>query len=123
LSLLTSKNVGGRRYAVSTGYSQGYVVKHDLIQRFCEKLALRLGSRGPLNIQLRMSEGVPFVFELHPRFSGTTPIRADVGFNEVDILLRNYLFGEKFSRLDYKYNVAAIRAFEHVIVPIEQMKR
>jgi carbamoyl-phosphate synthase large subunit len=122
LSLLTSKNVGGRRYAVSTGYSQGYVIQHDVIQRFCEKLALDLGSRGPLNIQLRMSEGVPFVFEIHPRFSGTTPIRADVGFNEVDILLRNYLFGEKFSRLHYQFNVAAIRAFEHVIVPIEQMK-
>lgn len=123
LSLLTSKTIGARRYALSTGYSQGYIIKHPEIQGFCENLALRIGSRGPLNIQLRMSEGVPYVFELHPRFSGTTPIRADVGFNEVDILLRNYLFGERFSRIAYNHDMAAIRAFEHVIVPVDRMKR
>lgn len=123
LSLLSSGVASGRRYAVSTGYSQGYIIRHEYIQRFCEKLAIDLGSRGPLNIQLRMSEGVPYIFEIHPRFSGTTPIRADVGFNEVDVLLRNFLFGEKFSRLNYKVDVAAIRAFEHVIVPIEEMKK
>jgi carbamoyl-phosphate synthase large subunit len=33
------------------------------------------------------------------------------------------LFDEKFERLNYKKNVAAIRAFEHVIVPIDEMQR
>lgn len=123
LSLLHSRKIKNCTHAISTGYSQGFVIKHRAIQEFCENLALKLGSIGPLNIQLRMHNKKPYVFELHPRFSGTTPIRADVGFNEVDILLRNFLYGEKFSRLNYKYDVAAIRAFEHVIVPIKKIKK
>jgi carbamoyl-phosphate synthase large subunit len=125
LSLLSSRNIPDRRCALSTGCSQGFIVRDPAIQAFCERLAVQLDSRGPLNIQLRLDPRTkaPFVFEIHPRFSGTTPIRADVGFNEVDILLRNALFGESFGRLEYRANVAAIRAFEHVIVPIEKLLR
>jgi carbamoyl-phosphate synthase large subunit len=125
LSLLASTRVGDRRCSISTGYSQGFIVKEPAIQAFCEQLALRLRSCGPLNIQLRLDPATkaPWVFEVHPRFSGTTPIRADVGFNEVDLLLRNWLLGETFGRLDYRTDVAAIRAFEHVIVPTDQLLR
>jgi len=48
-------------------------------------------------------------------------MRSDVGFNEPDILLRNQLFSETFGRIDYQSNVAVIRAFEHVIVPMDNM--
>jgi carbamoyl-phosphate synthase large subunit len=121
LSLLDSKKVGSTSYSISTGYSQGFFIKDAPIQDFCENLSRNLGSTGPLNIQLRVHKEEIFVFEIHPRFSGTTTMRADVGFNEPDIMLRNYLSGEDFSRINYQYNVAAIRAFEHVIVPIDQM--
>lgn len=121
LSLLHSKQYKGTAYSVSTGYSQGFIIKDAAIQEFCEKLAVTLDSRGPLNIQLRLKGKEIYVFEIHPRFSGTSTMRADVGFNEPDILLRNVLFNEKFGRLKYQYNVAAIRAFEHVIVPMKDM--
>jgi carbamoyl-phosphate synthase large subunit len=124
-SLHTSRPIADRHFALSTGYSQGYIIRDTRIQSFCERLASQLDSRGPLNIQLRIDPvtGNPLVFEIHPRFSGTTPIRADVGFNEVDVLLRNVLFGESFGRLGYRTNVAAIRAFEHVIVPMDNLLR
>ncbi len=121
LSLQLSRRIGDRQCAISSGYSQGFIVRDERIQSFCERLALDLKSIGPLNIQLRVDGERIYVFEIHPRFSGTTPMRADVGFNEVDLLLRNRLFGTTFGRLDYRANVAAIRAFEHVIVPIESM--
>jgi carbamoyl-phosphate synthase large subunit len=121
LSLLDSKRCGERTAAVSTGISQGFVVRHPEIQEFCEDLAIRLGSHGPLNLQLRVHDGEFYVFEIHPRFSGTTPIRASAGFNEPDILLRNFLSGEEFGRVPYSENVAAIRAFEHVLVPVDEM--
>jgi carbamoyl-phosphate synthase large subunit len=121
LSLLESKNCGERTVAISTGISQGFVIRHQEIQGFCEDLASKLGSRGPMNFQLRVHNGEFYVFEIHPRFSGTTPIRASAGFNEPDILLRNHLYGEEFSRLDYRHDLAAIRAFEHVLVPIDGM--
>jgi carbamoyl-phosphate synthase large subunit len=123
LSLQATRKYKGKNYAISTGYSQGFVIKDKKIQDFCEEVAYKLRSTGPLNIQLRVDNqtGKIYIFEIHPRFSGTTPIRADVGFNEVDIYLRNVLFDEYFTRINYLFNVAAIRAFEHVIVPIEQM--
>ena len=122
LSLLDSRTLNGKNYAVSTGYSQGFFIKHERIQSFCEELAKTLKSTGPLNIQLRLIEDTIYVFEIHTRFSGTSPMRADVGFNEADILLRNHLYNEQFSRLNYQYDVAVIRAFEHVVVPISKMK-
>jgi carbamoyl-phosphate synthase large subunit len=121
LSLLDAKRIGGRTAAISTGISQGFIVAHPEIQEFCEDLAKRLGSCGPLNLQLRVHDGEFYVFEIHPRFSGTTPIRASAGFNEPDVLLRNHLHGEEIGRLNYRREVAAIRAFEHVLVPVETM--
>jgi len=121
LSLLKEKKQEAQKIIISSGYSQGYIIKDKEIQNFCEDLALKLQSKGPLNIQLRKHKGEVFVFEVHPRFSGTTPIRASVGFNEVDILLQNFIYNKKFGRIPYQYNVAAIRAFEHKIVPIETL--
>lgn len=121
LSLLDAKAVDGGTATVSTGISQGFIVRDPRIQDFCEGLAGRLGSRGPMNLQLRVSEDAFYVFEIHPRFSGTTPIRASAGFNEPDMLLRNHLFDEEFGRVDYRRDVAAIRALEHVLVPVADM--
>lgn len=123
LSLLDSKIRGEETVAVSTGISQGYVVRHQAIQEFCEDLAKSLNSRGPLNIQLRVHDSNLVVFEIHPRFSGTTAIRASAGFNEPDVLLRNHLYGEEFSRLGYRENLMAIRAVEHVLVPMGEACR
>ena len=122
LSLLQSKVVNDKNYAISTGYSQGFFIKDKEIQDFCEDFAGKINSKGPLNLQLRKHEGKIYIFEIHPRFSGTTTFRADVGFNEPDVLLRNHLFGETFGRLNYQYDVACIRAFEHIVVPIKDMK-
>lgn len=121
LSLLQSKTVNNKNHAISTGYSQGFFIRDKEIQDFCETFAKRINSKGPLNLQLRKHKGKIYVFEIHPRFSGTTTFRADAGFNEPDILLRNHLFGETFGRLNYQSDLACIRAFEHVVVPIKNM--
>lgn len=121
LSLGTHRIIDGKPYSLSTGYSQGTIVRHPLIQGACEQLALKLGARGPLNIQLRLAGEKVVVFEVHARFSGTSSIRAQVGFNEADTLIRNFVQGEQMGRLDYRTDVAAIRALCSVIVPASQM--
>lgn len=123
LSLKEQRIVNGKNCAISTGYSQGFIVKNKIISTYCEHVAALLGNIGPLNLQVRISDGVVYVFEVHPRFSGTTPIRASAGFNEPDILFRNFVLEEKFGRLNYQHNVAAIRAFEHILVPVNKMKK
>ncbi len=123
LSLREERQHKGRRLAVSTGYTQGTIVAHPEIQGMAEDLAKRLGSRGPLDLQLRLVDGVPHVFEVQPRFSFSAPIRASAGFNEPDTLLRNFLDGKKFGRLGYQTGVAAIRFLDHVLVPADTLLR
>jgi carbamoyl-phosphate synthase large subunit len=121
LSLNETRRVGGSLYHISSGYSQGYVIRDDALAAQCEAIAGRLGNVGPMNLQLRIHAGRPFVFEVHPRFSGTTPLRASVGLNEPDLLFRNYVLDERLGRVEYQRDVAAIRAFEHVIVPARDL--
>jgi carbamoyl-phosphate synthase large subunit len=112
----TTRTIDGRKYGLSTGYSQGYVIRDESLRKFCEDLALRIGARGPLNIQCRRQGDAIKVLEVHPRFSGTTSIRADVGFNEPDVLIENFLFDRSFARLSYRDDVAVIRAFQTIVV-------
>jgi carbamoyl-phosphate synthase large subunit len=60
----------------------------------CERIARALRPLGPCNIQLRTGRQGPTCIEINARFSGTTPIRAHFGFNEVDAFLRNHVLGE-----------------------------
>lgn len=54
-----------------------------------------LRPHGPANFQFRIdSDGRPKVFEINARFSGTTPLRQLVGFDEVEMCLRYLLHGE-----------------------------
>jgi len=122
LSLGHSRKINGVRYALSTGYSQGIIVRDPGIQGFCEDLALRLGLQGPANIQLRVHNGEIKVFEVHPRFSGTTSIRAQAGFNEPDLMIQNHLLDADPGRQSYRTNVAAIRAFQSILVSTEEME-
>jgi carbamoyl-phosphate synthase large subunit len=124
LSLGAERTIQGNRYVLSTGYSQGVIIKDEEIQAFCENLIQRINVKGPANIQLRVhSDGTIKIFEVHPRFSGTTSIRAQAGFNEVDLAIRNFLLNEPITRQTYQTNVAAIRAFQNQLVPLEVINK
>lgn len=84
----------GRGGVVSSGYSQGYI---DAFPDFCqqaERIATVIQSRGPINIQGRVRNGVLMPFEINPRFSASTYLRALAGFNEIDMLLGYLITGE-----------------------------
>lgn len=59
------------------------------------KIAEKLGGEGPINFQYRIRKGMPVVFEVNGRFSGTTPLRFIFGFNEVEALVNYYLYGKE----------------------------
>jgi carbamoyl-phosphate synthase large subunit len=79
---------------VSSGYSQGLIDDFADLRAQAERVAAALGSVGPLNIQARRRDGRLVPFEINPRFSASTYLRALAGFNEVDIYLRHRLAGE-----------------------------
>ena len=49
------------------------------------------GMRGPVNFQGRMTADGPRFFEMNGRFTGITGLRALLGFNEVEALIRDFL--------------------------------
>lgn len=74
----------GKNGLISSGYSQGYI---DFFPELCfqaEEIAISVNSKGPLNIQGRVHNGILLPFEINPRFSASTYLRAMAGFNEID---------------------------------------
>lgn len=51
----------------------------------------RLGLRGPLNLQGRVTPNGFKIFEMNPRFTGITGLRAVMGFNEVEASIKDWL--------------------------------
>ena len=84
----------GRGGVVSSGYSQGYIDVFPDLCRQAELIATLIQSTGPINIQGRVQNGVLMPFEVNPRFSASTYLRALAGFNEIDMLLDYLISGE-----------------------------
>lgn len=97
------KNTSGRDelgpdLVVSSGISAGEFGDWPEIAKACRKMAEALGSRGPLNFQCRVDDKGVRVFEINPRFSGTTSLRAMADVNEPDLMLRLHILGESIPR-------------------------
>lgn len=111
----------GRGALVSSGYSQGYIGEFPELCRQAERIAAVIGSRGPINVQGRVRDGVLLPFEINPRFSASTYLRALAGFNEVDMLLRNMITGVVPVRSPIKTGWY-LRSLTETYVPDENIK-
>ncbi len=80
------------------------------------RIASELRPLGPCNIQLRESQGRVVCFELNVRFSGTTPLRVRLGFNEVEAALRHYVLGEAAEDLLHVTEGIALRYWNEMYV-------
>ncbi len=83
-----------RRDLLSGTTARAEVGRFDDVCEEAVRIAQALRPMGPCNIQLRTSGGRPVCFEVNVRFSGTTPVRARLGFNEVEAAIRHYALGE-----------------------------
>jgi carbamoyl-phosphate synthase large subunit len=88
-------------------------------------LANALQAYGPANFQFRLTpDGEVKVFEINARFSGTTPLRAHAGFNEVEMVIDNLLEGKSIQQPTIKPLVILRHLSETVVTPeaIKQME-
>lgn len=103
----TGREELGSKLVISSGVSHGDIGRYEHVTQQCREIADKLGSRGPLNFQCRLVNGMVRVFEINPRYSGTTSLRAMVGLNEPDLLVRRHLLGEDIGQ-DEPYEEATI---------------
>ena len=123
LSLGEEREIGKNRYVLSTGYSQGFFVDQPDMKVYCEQVAKKIGARGPLNIQLRIVGKKIYIFEIHPRFSGSASLRSEMGFNEPHVLIQEFLGLKEFKKIPYKTGFAVIRKFANVVVPMHEYRK
>jgi carbamoyl-phosphate synthase large subunit len=113
----------GSILALSNGISQGEIGPFPEVTQQCEEIAVALGTRGPLNIQCRLVDGKVYVFEINPRFSGTTSLRAMVGFNEPDVLIRKHVLKEHIDlRFPYQRGLIVRGLSETFVDPSDFLK-
>ncbi len=99
---------GGQTY-------KAFIDRFDDVRKSAERVALTLGARGPVNVQSRMVDGSPKIFEINPRLSASSPMRAVAGVNEPDLLYRNTVLGEKPKVSRYQ-RLVAMRYWNEVYV-------
>ena len=88
--------------------------KNSTIENYVKALAIKLGIYGSCNFQLRLDNGVPKLFEINSRFSGTTPFCAQLGFNPVEFYLKAKL--DKPYKSDINYDAMVLRHWAEVVV-------
>jgi len=67
---------------------RGEVVHDERISAYCLNVCRELGLHYSSNVQLKMVGASPSAFEINPRLSSTTSVRAHFGFNEPEMIIR-----------------------------------
>lgn len=103
---------------------RAYTHEDEKHSTFLRKLSEAIpGVYGPLNFQYRVKDGNPVVFEINSRFSGTTPLRTAIGVNEIEMALQYARGGKVLVPNPKLRNVAILRTWSDIIVPMEELSR
>jgi carbamoyl-phosphate synthase large subunit len=101
---------------------RAYSYHNEAHERYLRKVSSLLeGTYGPLNFQYRVKNGVPVIFEINSRFSGTTPLRTAIGVNEIEMALLYVKEGKLSEREPSVKEVAILRTWSDIIVPMKQL--
>lgn len=103
---------------------KAFVVKDKELTAFLEKVINTLKPFGACNVQLKMRDGIPYVFEFNARCSGTTASRALAGFNEPKMICDYISKGVKNPSFEIK-EIAVFRYWKELPVSygkIEKLK-
>lgn len=103
----TGRSELGGTLVISSGVSQGEIGRFPEVTEPSREIAQKLGCTAAINIQCRVHQGKMYVFEINPRISGTSSLRAMAGYNEPDILIREKVMGEKIEP-DFSYRTGYI---------------
>ena len=97
------------------------VVENQEIQNVIDAFGSKIKAFGSINLQLRLSSNGPIIFEINPRFSGTTSFRIKAGYNDVGRLLDNLAFNKPITRSNPK-KLHFFRYWETMVVEEEELQ-
>lgn len=80
--------------------------------------AQAMGVLGAVNVQMRLTATGFKVFEINPRFSSATCVRANFGFNEPELVIRHFVLGEEIIPPIAQQGIC-LRYWEEIYLPME----
>lgn len=101
-----------------------FSVKNEVIENEVRKVMDAIKPFGACNVQLRLRDGKPYIFEINARCSGTTASRTLCGFNEPKMIADYLLQGIK-PVYDIK-ELTILRYWKELVVEnerVDEMKR
>jgi carbamoyl-phosphate synthase large subunit len=100
---------------------KAFVERNKRMEEIVREIVEQLKPFGPCNVQLRVKNGEPHVFEINARCSGTTAARTLAGFNEPKMTADYLLHGIK---PDYSVReISILRYWKELAVSNEQIDR
>ena len=116
LGILTMKREikGGNTY-------RGIIDSFDEVRQAVENVARKFNPYGPSNFQMRLTKRGPVTFEINPRFSGTTGMRAYYQFNEPEAVI-NYVLNNRKAPMHHQ-NGIVMRYMNEVYAPVEEYRQ
>ena len=91
-----------RRKLVGGLTGSGVVVDNSEIEKYVRRIAESVQLEGAINIQLRLTESGPLLFEINPRLSSTVVFRDKMGFTDV-----RWWLSDKLGLGNHPYNAPA----------------
>ena len=78
------------------------VIKNKKFSEYLRKVSYKFNSEGSVNFQFYEKKGLPEIFEINPRISGTCSIRSYFGFNEPEMYIDHFLNDIKLKKPEIK---------------------
>lgn len=98
---------------------KAFVDPNPVIHNHVRAVASAIRPFGACNFQLRLQDGVPSIFEINARFSGTTFCRTLAGFNEPQ-MVADYLLWGRVPEPEIK-EIAVFRYWKELVVPLSRI--
>jgi len=103
---------------------KAFVERNPKLESEVRSIVSALKPFGACNVQLRVRNGTPYVFEINARCSGTTAARALAGFNE-PMMIAGYLLDQQQPSFDIR-EISVLRYWKELVVEnerVEQLRR
>ena len=68
-----------------------------------------------MNIQVIKSNGQHYIIEINPRFSGSSPMRSKLGYNEFDLIFSERIMKED-CKFELKEHISCVRGFIEALI-------
>lgn len=96
------------------------IIDEPAIASLCEQVSTYLNLFGAMNIQLRLTDDGPRIFEINPRYSSTVLMRHEIGFTDVIWAFEEFS-GERITFPNIPAGTVIVRTQGSAVIPQHQL--